>query len=92
MKKTLILTTALFSSLFPFAALAFSQPPEWGPYPMMGWGWMWGSMGIGMMLFMLIFWVLLIAGVVALIRWLWSGPGGGPGDEGAAMVRRELSS
>ena len=59
---------------------------------MMGWGWMWGSMGIGMMLFMLIFWVLLIAGVVALIRWLWSGPGGGPGDEGAAMVRRELSS
>ncbi len=76
MKKPLMLTTAFFSSLFPFAAPAFSQPPEWGPYPMMGWSWMWGSMGIGMMLFMLIFWVLIIAGAVALIRWLWSGPSG----------------
>jgi len=33
-----------------------------------------GSMGIGMMLFMLIFLVLIIAGAVALIRWAWRGP------------------
>ncbi len=76
MKKSLIFTASLFPFLWLFATLAFPQPREWGPYPMMGWSWMWGSMGIGMMLFMLIFWVLIIAGAVALIRWLWSGPSG----------------
>jgi len=41
-----------------------------------GWGghhpmwWMWGAWGIGMMLFVLLFWGLVIAGVVLGIRWL----------------------
>ena len=77
MKTPLMLTTAILSSILPFASLASAQPRDWGPGP---WGYgmhyMWGAWGIGMMLFMLIFWVLIIAGAVALIRWLWSGPSG----------------
>ena len=72
-----MLTTTFISSLLPFASLASAQPSDWGPGP---WGYgmhyMWGAWGIGMMLFMFIFWVLIIAGAVALIRWLWSGPSG----------------
>ena len=75
MRKLLMVTTGAFSLMIPFASLAFSQPRDWGPYPM-GWHYMWGSFGIGMMLFMLLFWVLIIAGAVALIRWVWSGPSG----------------
>ena len=40
------------------------------------WGWgmhpMWGVWGIGMMLIMLLFWGLVIVGVVLGIRWLMS--------------------
>jgi putative membrane protein len=32
----------------------------------------WGAWGIGMMLFMLLFWALVIVGVVLGIRWLLS--------------------
>lgn len=39
----------------------------WGWHPM--W-WMWGAWGIGMMLFMLVFWAAVIAGIVLVIRWL----------------------
>lgn len=37
----------------------------WGMHPM----W-WGAWGFGMMLMMLLFWVLVIVGVVVGIRWL----------------------
>ena len=42
---------------------------DWGMHPM--WGF-WGAWGIGMMLFMLLFWGLVIVGVVLGIRWLIS--------------------
>jgi putative membrane protein len=32
--------------------------------------WMWGAWGLGMMLMMLVFWGLVIAGIVLGIRWL----------------------
>ena len=77
MKKPLMIATAIFSSILPLASLASAQPRDWGNGP---WGYgmhyMWGAWGIGMMLFMLIFWILIIAGAVALVRWLWSKPGG----------------
>ena len=60
---------ALFWMAVPIVS---AQPRDWGGYPM-GWHYMWGSMGVGMFFFMIIFWILIIAGAVALVRWLWSG-------------------
>jgi len=39
-----------------------------------GWGWgmhpmMWGAWGIGMMFIMMVFWILVIVGLVVAIRW-----------------------
>ena len=51
------------------AVLAQERAYEWGcgMHPM----W-WGAWGLGMMLMMLLFWVLVIAGLVVGIRWLVS--------------------
>jgi putative membrane protein len=51
----------------PMAALAQERSYEWGwgMHPM----W-WGAWGFGMMLLMLLFWVLVIVGLVIGIRWL----------------------
>jgi putative membrane protein len=57
----------LLSKLIVFSALmAQGQPYDWGwgMHPLW-WGW-----GLGMMLMMLIFWGLVTAGIVILIRWL----------------------
>ena len=52
----------------PVAAWAQERPYDfWGMHPM--WG-MWGAWGFGMMLMMLVFWGLIIAGLVLGIRWL----------------------
>jgi putative membrane protein len=40
---------------------------EWGRHPM--W-WMWGAWGIGIILIMLLFWGMVIVGLVLGIRWL----------------------
>jgi putative membrane protein len=58
-----LLTTALI----PAPAMAQERPWEWGMHP--GW-WMWGAGGMVMMLIMLVFWGLVIAGLVLGIRWL----------------------
>ena len=54
----------------PVVAWAQERPYDfWGMHPM--WG-MWGAWGFGMMLMMLVFWGLIIAGLVLGIRWLVS--------------------
>ena len=52
----------------PVAAWAQERPYDfWGMHPM--WG-MWGAWGFGMMLMMLVFWGLVIVGLVLGLRWL----------------------
>lgn len=54
----------------PLAAWAQERPYDfWGMHPL--WG-MWGAWGFGMMLMMLVFWGLIIVGLVLGIRWLVS--------------------
>jgi len=57
--------------LGPAAAAAQERPYEWGwgMHPM--WG-VWGAWGLGMMLMMLVFWGVVIVGIVLAIRWLVS--------------------
>jgi putative membrane protein len=50
----------------PPAARAQESPWYWGWHPM--WE-MWGAWALGMMLVILTFWVLLIVGLIALVRW-----------------------
>lgn len=40
---------------------------SWGMHPM---SWMWGGWGLAMMIMMLVFWAVLIVGIVLAIRWL----------------------
>ena len=55
--------------LWPSVAPAQERAYEWGGamHPM--WG-MWGAWGIVMMLMMLVFWGVVIVGIVLAIRWL----------------------
>jgi putative membrane protein len=57
--------------LAPVLAAGQERPYEWGwgMHPM--WG-VWGAWGIGMMLMMLVFWGVVIVGVVLAIRWFVS--------------------
>ena len=54
---------------WPAVASAQERPYDWGwgMHPM--W-WMGGAWGIGMMFIMLLFWILIIAGLVFAVRWL----------------------
>jgi putative membrane protein len=59
---------ALSAVMIPAVAWAQERPYDsWGMHPM--WG-MWGAWGIGMMFMMLVFWGLIIVGLVLGIRWL----------------------
>jgi len=60
---------AVVGALAPAGALAQDRPWEWhwSTHPMM---FMWGAGGLVMMLMMLVFWGLVIAGLVVGLRWL----------------------
>lgn len=89
MRKMPLFMFASFVPLFSWASMVSAQPRDWGAYPM-GWQYMWGGMGIGMMFFMLVFWVLVIAGGVALIRWLWKGADGPASGLAAGGMAEEI--
>ncbi len=68
----------------PVAATAQERMYEWG------WGMhpMWGVWGLGMMLMMLVFWGVVIAGIVLGIRWLVS-QGRQPSSDTALAILRQ---
>jgi putative membrane protein len=61
---------------------------SWGMHPM---GWMWGAWGIGMMLMVLVFWGLVIAGIVVGIRWLARQDGGARRDAALEILRERYA-
>jgi putative membrane protein len=73
--------------LAPASALAQDRTWEWqwGMHPMM---FMWGAGGLVMMLMMLVFWGLVIAGLVLGVRWL-AGQGRAAGRDAALEILRQ---
>ncbi len=71
--------------MFVLAPLAQPRPdgPGWGMRPM----W-WGTWGFGMMIMVVLFWGLLIVGVIVGIRWLL-GQGKEPRSDAAIGILRE---
>lgn len=61
---------------------------SWGMHPM---SWMWGAWGLGMMLMMLVFWGVVIAGIVVAIRWLTSAGGGSKPDRALEILRERYA-
>ena len=83
MKRGTWAFAGLILSLLPSLGAAQERPYGWGPgmHPM--WG-VWGVWGIGMMLMMLVFWGVVIVGIVLAIRWLAS-QGKGPRSSDTAL-------
>ncbi len=66
----------------PMLAWAQERPYDWGMH------YMWGATGIGMMLMMILFWGLIIVGLVFGIRWLIS-EGKAPRSDSALEILRQ---
>jgi putative membrane protein len=79
MQRVEVLSLGLaLGGLTPAIVIAQERPYEWA-WDMHPMWWMWGAWGILMMLGMLTFWGLVIAGIVLGIRWLVrQGRGSGP--------------
>lgn len=73
----------------PMAAWAQERPWDyWGMHPM--WG-VWGAWGFGMMLVMLVFWALVIVGLVLGIRWLVAQGRGSRSDTALDILRQRYA-
>jgi putative membrane protein len=87
MDRVRLVGTLAFVLLVPSIALGQERAAEWqwGMHPMM---FMWGAGGLVMMLMMLVFWGLLIAGLVFGVRWLAGQGRGAPRDEALEILRQ----
>jgi putative membrane protein len=76
--------------LVPAHALAQDRTWEqqWGMHPMM---FMWGAGGLVMMLMMLVFWGLIIAGLILGVRWLAGQARGGGRDDALEILRQRYA-
>jgi putative membrane protein len=59
----------VLSTLWPGAAAAEERVYEWS-WTMHPMAWVWSAWGAGMLLMMVLFWALIIAGIVLALRWL----------------------
>jgi putative membrane protein len=87
MNRTWLVGASALVLLAPPSALGQERTWEWhgGMHPMT---FMWGAGGVVMMLMMLVFWGLLIAGLVFGVRWL-AGQGRGAGRDEALEILRQ---
>ena len=79
---------ALFAWTIPGLIWAQDRPYEWG------WGMrpmMWGAWGFGMMFMMVLFWVLVIIGIVLAIRWLTNQRREKPSDSALEILRQRYA-
>ena len=81
--------SATLAWLIPATVYAQRPPYEWGwEHPI---GWMWGVWGIGMGLFMLLFWGAVIVGIVLGIRWLISQGKASQSDSALEILRQRYA-
>ncbi len=55
----------------------------WGDMGSMGWGWGWGMLGA---VHMILWWVLIVLGIVVLGKWLFASKGNGERAGGARAL------
>lgn len=93
MKRNIAAAIAALAIGLAATPLAFAQGYGYGPGGMMGgYGWGGGS-GFGM-IGMLLWWVLIVLGIVLLAKWLFSGgPGGGraSGDRALEILKERYA-
>ncbi len=72
----------------PAAVFAQERPYDWGwgMHPMGGMGGMWG---MGLMFMMLLFWFLVIAGLILVVRWFLSDQRERRGSDSALEILRQ---
>ncbi len=90
MKKAWVGAMLGLAPLSPTFAAAQERTWEWqwGMHPMM---FMWGAGGLVMMLMMLVFWGLVIAGLVVGLRWLVGQGRSGQRDEALEILRQRYA-
>jgi putative membrane protein len=68
-RSTPILALTVLSTLWPGVSAAEERVYEWS-WSMHPMAWLWGVWGAGMLLVMVLFWALIVAGIVLGLRWL----------------------
>ena len=84
MRAGIVRAAAMLATGVGSATCAYAQGYGYGPGMMGGYGWA-GGWGFGM-IGMLLWWLLIILGIVLLAKWLFgAGPGGGRSVENRAL-------
>ena len=88
MRTPVTASSVLPAALIASPAAAQERMSEWGMHPM--W-WMWSAGGLVMMLAMLVFWGVVIAGIVIGLRWLVSQGRHDRGDRALEILRERYA-
>ena len=88
MTRAQLICLGIIGGLWPSWVVAQDRPHEWGwgMHPL--WG-LWGVWGIGMMVMMLVFWGVVIVGIVVAIRWMVSQGGPSRSTDAALDILRQ---